>query len=449
MVAKVDLSPTQMTLIAKKTFTEVFDSDKLAYVVEHFDELGLDAEAKSNATSYLSASRDGRVDVRYRQAAPHGRWYAINGLSLQSMNRRLRHTICTGKYQDIDMVNAEPTIIQHLCRKNEFDCPHLDEYVKNRELLLQALGCSRDEAKAIYLAVMNGGTCEKAPKQTAHLKAFKRERDDLGQRFRGRLPKLFRQVKARRVAKGKHTNHTGALVSALFQQVENTILECMFDFFGRCSNCVLCFDGIMIPTGMECDLEACQKYILEKLSISVELKMKPMDQGLKLPDLGRANDNNIHAKAAVMLDFNPSDAQNAAINAEPYDDSFDDDDFDPSHFALVDEMEHTTKPQVGSAERPDLSHHHDSLDNDGFNKSDLAFEEEDDDVLDDANAVALESPTFSTRGVFHGYSGDPFTNVAAQTSTSASRLTSELASSITTPRVDVQLGQQAMLAEAF
>ena len=103
-------------LIAATTFVELFDCDILADLVEYFDELGLDADAKTSATNYLLANRDGRVEVRYRQAAPGGRWYAINGLSLQSMNRRLRHTICGSKYQDIDMVNAEPNIIQHLCR---------------------------------------------------------------------------------------------------------------------------------------------------------------------------------------------------------------------------------------------------------------------------------------------------------------------------------------------
>ena len=386
-----------MTTIADITFTEVIDCDILAYLVEHFDELGLgDADAKTNATKYLQASRDGCVEVRYCQAAG-GRWYAINGLSLQSMNRRLRHTLCDGKYQDIDVVNAEPTIIQHLCRQNEFDCPRLDEYVKNREVLLETLGCSRDEAKDIYLAVMNGGSCDTAPNQTTHLKAFKKEMDALGQLFQERFPKLFRQVKARRVAKGKLTNHTGALVSAVFQQVENNILECMFEFFGRCSNCVLCFDGIMIPSDMKCDLEACQKYILKALSIRVELKMKPMDQCLKLSDLGRAN-NNIHAKAVTL---EPSDAPTAACSEE--DDSFDDD-FDPSHFALADEMELAAKPRVGSDQ--------DSLDNDAC---DLALV----DLTDDAN-TAGNSP--------------------------ADRHASELASSLTTSRVGVQ--QQARLGES-
>jgi phage/plasmid-associated DNA primase len=272
-----------MTTIANLKFTETFDRDKLAYLV---DERTLDANAKAKAIAYLLASRDGCVDARYHQAARGGRWYADRGLSLQSLKREVRHTIAADKYQDIDMVNAQPTMIQHLCRKHKLVCPHLDEYVSNRDALLDALldalDCSRDEAKAIYLTVMNGGSCDKA-KQTPHLKAFKQEMRSTAQSLKATLASEFKEVKERRVAEGKSDNHDGAFVSILYQQLENQVLECMFEFFGSSRNCVLCFDGIMIPSDMDCNLEACQQHVLDKLKICVTLKSKPFDQALPLP----------------------------------------------------------------------------------------------------------------------------------------------------------------------
>jgi hypothetical protein len=263
-----------MTSIADVTFTEVFDRDKLAYVVKHFDELGLDGDAKAHAVAYLLASRDGCVDARYHQAAPGGRWSADRGLSLQSMKRAVRHTIAADKYQDIDMVNAKPTMIQHLCRKHEFVCPQLDEYVSNRDALLDAFECSRDQAKAIYLTVMNGGSCDKAVKTTPHLKAFKQEMCAVTQSLKHTFASQFQEVKERRVAKGKLFNDAGAFVSILYQQLENQVLECMFEFFGSCRKCVLCFDGIMIPSDTHCNLEACQQHVFYKLKICVTLKSK-------------------------------------------------------------------------------------------------------------------------------------------------------------------------------
>jgi hypothetical protein len=215
-----------MTTIADLTFTETFDRDKLAYLVKHADELGLDANAKANASAYLLASRDG-CGVRYHQAARGGRWYADRGLSLQSMKREVRHTIGADKYQGIDMVNAQPTMMQHLCVKHELVCPHLDEYVSNRDALLDALECRRDEAKAICLTVMNGGRCDKA-KQTPHLKAFKQEMRAIAQALKDTLASEFKEVKEQRVAEGKSDNHDGAFVSILYQRLENQVLECMF-----------------------------------------------------------------------------------------------------------------------------------------------------------------------------------------------------------------------------
>ncbi len=143
---------------------------------------------------------------------------------------------------------------------------------------------------------------------------------------------------------------------------------------------------------------------MEALRIRVELKMKPMDQGLKLPD--RANRNNIRAKAVTL---EPSDAPTAACNAE--DDSFDDD-FDPSHFALADEMELDAKPRVGSDQ--------DSLDNDAC---DLALV----DLTDERIPANTASPT------------------ALASNSPADRHTSERLGSITTARV---VQQQVRLAES-
>jgi hypothetical protein len=39
----------------------------------------------------------------------------------------------------------------------------------------------------------------------------------------------------------------------------------------------------MIPSDMDCNLEACQRHVFDKLKICVTLKSKPFDQALPLP----------------------------------------------------------------------------------------------------------------------------------------------------------------------
>ena len=81
----------------------------------------------------------------------------------------------------------------------------------------------------------------------------------------------------------------GITVNALMYDWENKILQCVLKFYQEIDiikdNCVLCFDGIMIPKNNQIaeHIEACEAYILEKTKIAVSLKIKPMDQGFDLP----------------------------------------------------------------------------------------------------------------------------------------------------------------------
>ena len=60
-------------LIAATTFVELFDCDILADLVEYFDELGLDADAKTSATTIfwpaaMDASRCATAKLRLADA---------------------------------------------------------------------------------------------------------------------------------------------------------------------------------------------------------------------------------------------------------------------------------------------------------------------------------------------------------------------------------------------
>ena len=75
------------------------------------------------------------------------------------MSRKIRNTICEDSMFDIDMKNAQPTLLFRYCHKHGINCGALDDYIKRRELMLQDLmnnRCiTRDEAKKL-LAIING-----------------------------------------------------------------------------------------------------------------------------------------------------------------------------------------------------------------------------------------------------------------------------------------------------
>ena len=55
------------------------------------------------------------------------------------------------------MVNCHPTILLHLCQKNNLKCNILKDYVENRDLILETFGDDRKIVKEMFLSILNGG----------------------------------------------------------------------------------------------------------------------------------------------------------------------------------------------------------------------------------------------------------------------------------------------------
>ena len=205
--------------------------------------------------------------------------------------------MCVGRYVDVDVVNAHPTLLLHLCRQSNWDCPQLSAYVEDRDKLLTDLcgvaGCSRDHAKQVYLAVLNGGDEDfnNLPRRSKHLEAFRNELAVLRLRLTQQHSELYAQVKARRSEAGKTWNNESGLLSLLCNRLENRVLMSMWCFFGCPTNCVLCFDGIMLRrAGADggdvvggYDLAGCAAHVQRELGVAIQLAAKPFDKCVTLP----------------------------------------------------------------------------------------------------------------------------------------------------------------------
>ena len=90
-----------------------------------------------------------------------GRIIPSNNLSLSVFRRSSRHTFCDGSYIDLDMQNAQPTIINEICRQNSYTNKYLDDYVKDpkkfREIIMKHHNCDKDTAKELPIILMFGG----------------------------------------------------------------------------------------------------------------------------------------------------------------------------------------------------------------------------------------------------------------------------------------------------
>ena len=81
-----------------------------------------------------------KVDFALNPQERRGRLYPKRGASsVQGLKRDVRKALTHDSYTDIDMVNAHPCILSQLFKRHGLECPHLDEYIANREEHLEGV----------------------------------------------------------------------------------------------------------------------------------------------------------------------------------------------------------------------------------------------------------------------------------------------------------------------
>ena len=159
-----------MTVTFKST--ELFNYKRLQIIHDNWDEMPEDlkdgshhignANLKLLVHTYLARSKKdektgiAEIPVTYKHSKlleNFGRQYAVKQLSLQSLTRKIRHTITHDIYNDIDMKNAHLSILSQYCQKKGWNCSEIKKSVENNELYLKSImeadNVSRGEAKRI------------------------------------------------------------------------------------------------------------------------------------------------------------------------------------------------------------------------------------------------------------------------------------------------------------
>ncbi len=171
-------------------------------------------------------------------------------MSMASMPKKVRHTIGERFYVDIDMVNAHPVILAHLCDLHDIEHDYLTDYIENREERLTELDVDREQAKKIYLTIINGkydAISWVKCKKTLYLKSFAKEVKAIRKALIEAHADEFKKHKAYSKKKGRKDNFDGSFMNVMLCDKENEILHKMLEYFSYPSNAVLCFDGLMVP----------------------------------------------------------------------------------------------------------------------------------------------------------------------------------------------------------
>lgn len=288
---------------------ETFNYQKLKYIVEHMKNFDFYKTSSADIQKeffdirprlYLKKATEidgiGYIDVAYNNKE-HGRCHAKGALSLQMLPRPIRHIIASEFYYDIDMVNAGPTILSYLCKKHSISCPALDEYINNRDALMNEIvaenpGLNKEAVKTLIIATLNGGHNPLAVhNKTRWLMDFYNEMGEI-------LDAIYELYKHDfRTNDWYHKNIKGKVLNKQTCIIENQMLQAILGFLkemGLQNNYVLCFDGIMVPKSLfskrlseefaidtpEQAIEYIERRLQETFGINLRLKNKPMTTGL-------------------------------------------------------------------------------------------------------------------------------------------------------------------------
>jgi hypothetical protein len=276
-------------------FKENIDCDKLNFIVQNKDifepllrpDKRFENLNNSNykpftmSLNYRDRARGGVVPVTYIQKQGVGRFFAVQGLSLQSITRQIRQTIARDTYIDIDMVNCHPNILKFICQQLDIEHPILSKYCDNRDQFFKDNNVTKAVGKVAMLSIMNGG-CKaflEIKNPGSDMKYFfKYEIKDIQNSIVRAFPVRFKKHLARRIAEGETWNHESSFMNIILCDIENKILQVMLDFFERPEGAVMCFDGVMLPIGPKYDTAGCEKMIYEKLKIPMKIAIKPFEE---------------------------------------------------------------------------------------------------------------------------------------------------------------------------
>ncbi len=273
--------------LMSKTFTEFIDMNRLAFIIEHMDEIEVRPDARDQVDLtklYAKASQvDGNIgsfSTSYKQAVYKtkamekakrgfkpilkGRHMADGAISAQGLVREVRHSIYNDTMIDIDICNAHPVFIMKICKWLGIRCEFLEQYVSDRSKVFESLkssypGKTKDDFKRLFLSINNGGSAEfyKFASDKCVLSEFVKNYYIESQCIRfaifSKLPKILKlSNEVYETKEHAFENRLGSAMSHLCCYIENYVLSIALDLLASCSSqknalkSVLCFDGLMI-----------------------------------------------------------------------------------------------------------------------------------------------------------------------------------------------------------
>lgn len=282
--------------LKENNLTEKFNKNKLLYLIENQNEIEQicrkDARNLIDLEKFYKHSSNGKLNVHYSQKdnGLYGRYFVKHAIGGANLMREYRHVIYADFYNDVDLINAHPTIISWLCKNMDIDCKYLNMYINNRIEIINDLielnpHLSFSWFKMSFISIMYG--CEDKtfdnnfPYKNDFIIKFRNEFNNIAKSICDKLYK-FKELN------NKSYNLYGSTLCHIATFVENQLLMLIIEYFKDkqfdLSDAILCFDGIMINKRNNLNIVTLLglDYYFRDMGININCCLKEMDCADKL-----------------------------------------------------------------------------------------------------------------------------------------------------------------------
>ena len=317
----------QVGYISGKEYLELVSPDLIQHIIdsglcsENYDLTNYSQKVASqiyaNETAQLQSyakkykKSDKGISVKYNKAKhAFGRVFPLKSLGLTSLVKKTRNTLIKDHMIDLDLSNAQPSIILNLSKANGIPCPFNDQYINNREEVLTNIialyGVTRNDAKGLFIRLAFSGTfrgwCMDAGldpevfEPSEFVKGFTAEIYDFAKLVKDANPELYKCVKDNKTLKGEDRNILGATLALYLQEYEFRIVDCIINFldnktkittvpFSKLKVLTYEFDGIKLLRAKVLEygsvdflINTIETYVFEKLGFVIKLEEKAIEK---------------------------------------------------------------------------------------------------------------------------------------------------------------------------
>lgn len=215
-----------------------------------------------------------KTTYKYSKGQNSGRQY-VTQFGIQRLQHRLRSFLVPSEVQDFDMKNAFPSILLYLCKHYNVVHAYLEQYVHNRDTILQDINLTKQD----ILKIMNTDKKRSDVGKSDFIRAFQDEMVKIRDWFDKNKKEVAPEVS---FSDSSKNNPKGSALTRILSYFENQLLMNAFSALTERGICVhtLMYDGMHVEGGDEIlDIlnQATQEY-------GVTWAVKPFDNTITIPD---------------------------------------------------------------------------------------------------------------------------------------------------------------------